>query len=137
MCADFDDGRNDAIHQERRESVANDEEAQSSNVYVFKPHPSLIGLIVCSVEFAVKCDETRPVCSTCDILELTCGGYEISIFFDLDNIADDNVIRFRRPLLTEGECTYERTAHFQCSAKSSFSPALPDRCGIRNRECIA
>ena len=51
----------------------------------------------------VKCDEARPVCSTCEILGLTCGGYEISIFFDLDNTADENVIRFRRPLLTEGE----------------------------------
>ena len=34
---------------------------------------------------------------------LKCGGYEITIFFDLENSTDDNVIRFRRPLLTEGE----------------------------------
>ena len=39
----------------------------------------------------------------CDILGLTCGGYEISIFFHLDDTTDDNIIRFRRPLLTEGE----------------------------------
>lgn len=53
-----------------------------------------------NLPYAMK---TRPVCSTCDILGLTCGGYEISILFDLDNAADNNVIRFRRPLLTEGE----------------------------------
>ncbi len=37
------------------------------------------------------------------MLGLRCGGYEISIFFDFDNPADDDVIRFRRPLLTEEE----------------------------------
>ena len=37
------------------------------------------------------------------MLGLTCGGYEITVFFDVNDIADDHVIRFRRPLLTEGE----------------------------------
>ena len=39
----------------------------------------------------------------CQKLGLICGGYEISVFFDVNNITDDHVIRFRRPLLTEGE----------------------------------
>ena len=51
----------------------------------------------------MKCDEGRPVCSTCQILGLTCGGYEISILFDFENTTDDHVTRFRRPLLTEEE----------------------------------
>ena len=51
----------------------------------------------------MKCDEGRPVCSTCQILGLTCGGYEISISFDFNNPIDDHVTRFRRPLLTEEE----------------------------------
>lgn len=37
------------------------------------------------------------------MLELTCGGYEISILFDFNNTIDDHVTRFRRPLLTEEE----------------------------------
>ena len=51
----------------------------------------------------MKCDEGRPVCSTCQILGLTCGGYEISILFDFNDTIDDHVTRFRRPLLTEEE----------------------------------
>lgn len=51
----------------------------------------------------MKCDEGRPVCSTCHILGLTCGGYEISVIFDFNNTIDDHVTRFRRPLLTEEE----------------------------------
>lgn len=51
----------------------------------------------------MKCDEGRPVCSTCQILGRTCGGYEISILFDFNNTIDDHVTRFRRPLLTEEE----------------------------------
>lgn len=51
----------------------------------------------------MKCDEGRPVCSTCQILGLACGGYEISILFDCNDTVDDHVTRFRRPLLTEEE----------------------------------
>ena len=39
----------------------------------------------------------------CDKFALECGGYDITIFFDLDNSTDENVNRFRRPLLTEAE----------------------------------
>ena len=71
---------------------------------MIKHHPFLIcaDCVQCRNRH-VKCHESRPVCSTCDILGLTGGGYDIIIFFDQDNTADDNAICFRRPLLTEGE----------------------------------
>ena len=47
----------------------------------------------------VKCDEVIPECSTCKQNGLSCGGYEKSIFFDLDT-PEDGLGRFRRPLLT-------------------------------------
>lgn len=64
---------------------------------------SLDGCATCRSR-RVKCDETRPVCSNCQRLGLTCQGYETRLVFlqvgqaygadDLDNT------KFRRPLFT-------------------------------------
>ncbi|GME34273.1 Succinate-semialdehyde dehydrogenase [Neofusicoccum parvum] len=74
-----------------------------------RKHPrtrSLDGCATCRSR-RVKCDETRPVCSNCQRLGLTCQGYETRLVFlqvgqaygadDLDNT------KFRRPLFTEEE----------------------------------
>ncbi|KAF2106171.1 arginine metabolism regulation protein II [Lophiotrema nucula] len=51
----------------------------------------------------MKCDEGRPACSLCIHAGITCGGYDISIFFDFEEAPDPSELRFRRPLLTEIE----------------------------------
>ncbi|KAF2795083.1 hypothetical protein K505DRAFT_348869 [Melanomma pulvis-pyrius CBS 109.77] len=50
-----------------------------------------------------KCDEARPACFMCAAAGVRCGGYEKNIFFDFDGPPGASTIRFRRPLLTEGE----------------------------------
>ncbi|KAL2401038.1 hypothetical protein ABEF95_016758 [Exophiala dermatitidis] len=51
----------------------------------------------------IKCDEGRPTCSMCQYFGLECGGYEKALFFNLKDVGQERVVRFRRPLLTEAE----------------------------------
>ncbi|KAJ4377335.1 hypothetical protein N0V83_000160 [Neocucurbitaria cava] len=51
----------------------------------------------------MKCDETRPTCTSCSNAGLNCGGYEKSVFFGTHDASSNGTIRFRRPLLTEHE----------------------------------
>ncbi|KAH8658053.1 fungal-specific transcription factor domain-containing protein [Xylariales sp. PMI_506] len=54
----------------------------------------------------VKCDERRPICSTCEIAQVPCAGFRRTIFFEHDApscIDDDGKLRFRRLLFSESE----------------------------------
>ena len=49
----------------------------------------------------MKCDETRPKCSTCAAYGLECDGYTKLIFFETDN--EDRSARYRQLLFNDKE----------------------------------
>ncbi|KAF2824650.1 hypothetical protein CC86DRAFT_456697 [Ophiobolus disseminans] len=51
----------------------------------------------------MKCDERRPGCAMCSHSGLECGGYEKTIYFDVEGSVAIDCVRFRRPLFTEAE----------------------------------
>ncbi|KAL4893151.1 hypothetical protein BDV59DRAFT_193326 [Aspergillus ambiguus] len=74
-----------------------------------------------------KCDETRPICNVCQLSNLTCTGYDIRLRFVYQGEGDageaeSNLVRFRRPLYTEGQRKY-----MSASLVHSFDGMDPNR----------
>ncbi|KAH8651370.1 fungal-specific transcription factor domain-containing protein [Xylariales sp. PMI_506] len=73
----------------------------------------------------MKCDETRPVCSTCQRLGLACEGYEARLFWAPDRIEKDShrASTYRYPLFSEEE-------------RYSMSLELVESVGKRSAEAV-
>ncbi|KAK5948010.1 hypothetical protein OHC33_010938 [Knufia fluminis] len=78
----------------------------------------------------IKCDETRPTCTTCEVYNLVCDGYHRRIFFDEE---DDGKARYRQVLFTDEE---REQMNGLMTKEVPFRRAIAVLTGIEN-ECEA